>query len=218
MRNVKNIPTSGKYTVIYTQVGRGRAVLGEQIRLSVFLTVLGCLLLALETTALSRIPLHFMGMGRAAPSLGLLFCMATGFLYDERVGGIVGLVAGFLADCMDYTADSPLGGIMILPLVWFLFGFLAGAIGKQRLAHNLPSFLVFATVGAAAEAAITVAAATLQSGSIPPTVWLLKAPLPTLVLTVVFAPVVYGLTGIGNGERQRTFLKKGSLDSPKTLK
>ena len=189
--------------MIYTQVGRGRAVLGEQIRLSVFLTVLGCILLALETTALSRIPLNFIGMGRAAPSLGLLFCMATGFLYDERVGGIVGLVAGFLADCMDYTADAPLGGIMILPLVWFLFGFLAGAIGKQRLAHNLPSFLVFATVGAAAEAAITVAAATLQSGSIPPTVWLLKAPLPTLVLTVVFAPVVYGIVGMGNRERRK---------------
>lgn len=199
--------------MIYTQVGRGRAVLGEQIRLSVFLTVLGCILLALETTALSRIPLNFIGMGRAAPSLGLLFCMATGFLYDERVGGIVGIVAGFLADCMDYTADSPLGGIMILPLVWFLFGFLAGAIGKQRLAHNLPSFLVFAAVGAAAEAAITVAAATLQSGSIPPTVWLLKAPLPTLILTIVFAPVVYGVVGIGNRER-----RKGTQRTQRTAK
>ena len=213
MRNVRNMSTSGKYTVIYTQVGRGRAVLGEQIRLSVFLTVIGCILLALETTALSRIPLHFMGMGRAAPSLGLLFCMATGFLYDERVGGIVGLVAGFLADCMDYTADSPLGGIMILPLVWFLFGFLAGAIGKQRLAHNLPSFLVFATVGAAAEAAITVAVATLQYGGLPPSTWLLKAPLPTLVLTVVFAPVVYGIVGMGNRER-----RKGTQRTQRTAK
>ena len=213
MRNVRNIPTSGKYTVIYTQVGRGRAVLGEQIRLSVFLTVLGCILLALETTALSRIPLNFIGMGRAAPSLGLLFCMATGFLYDERVGGMVGLVAGFLADCMDYTADAPLGGIMILPLVWFLFGFLAGAIGKQRLAHNLPSFLVFAAVGATVEAAITVAAAILQSGSVPPVAWFLGAPLPTLILTVVFAPAVYGVVGIGSGER-----RKGTQRTQRTAK
>ena len=213
---MKMTPRSGKYTVVYTQIGRGRAVLGEQIRLSVFLAAVGCILLALETTALSRIPLNFIGMGRAAPSLGLLFCMATGFLYDERVGGVVGLVAGFLADCMDYTTEG--NGIMILPLVWFLFGFLAGAIGKQRLAHNLPSFLVFAAVGATVDAAITVAAAILQSGSVPPATWFLKAPLPTLVLTVVFAPAVYGVVRIGSGERQRTFLKKGSLDSPKTLK
>ena len=221
---MRTVPRSGKYTVVYTQVGRGRAVLGEQIRLAVFLGLVGCILLALETTALSRISLSFIGMGRAAPSLGLLFCMAAGFRYDERVGGVVGLIFGFLADCIDYTAAG--SGVMLLPLLWFLFGFLAGAIGKQRLAHNLPSFLVFAAVGGVIEGTVTTLAATLQSGTIPPASWLLKAPLPTLILTVVFAPVVYGLTGIGSGARnarnarngQRTFLKKGSLDSPKTFK
>ena len=42
----------------YTAVGTGRPVLVEQIRLTVLLILTGLILIALETTALSRIRTH----------------------------------------------------------------------------------------------------------------------------------------------------------------
>ncbi len=184
----KTVKRVGGRTVIYTQVGRGRGVLSEQLLLVAVLTLTGCLLLALETTALGRIPLPF-GLGRAAPSLGLLFCMAAGFLFDERVGGGFGLFFGYLADCVDYSREG--SGVMILPLVYFLFGFLSGVIGRHRLAHNLPSFLIFATVGGGAEMVWNIAAATLRARNIPHSSWIVRGTLPVWILTVLFSPLVY---------------------------
>ena len=180
-----------KNTLHYTRIGRGRAVLTRQICLLGLLTLTGCTLLALETTALGRIPLPFLGMGRAAPSLGLLFCMAAGFLHDERVGGGFGLLLGYLADCMDYSREG--SGVMLLPLIWFLFGFVSGMVGRHRLAHNLPSFLVLAAAGGGVEALLTVTVTALQAGAFPPLAWIRHAVLPVWILTVLAAPVVYGL-------------------------
>ncbi len=178
-------------TVHYTQIGKGRAFLVEQIILIVTLGLTGCILLALESTVFGRISLASIGMGRAAPSLGILFCMATGFLHDEEVGGGFGIFMGFLADSMDYTRDG--SGIMILPLVYFLFGYLSGAVGKRRLAHNLPSFLVFSIVGGGLECLFGVFLAILRGGGIPPLDWVYQGLLPIWILTVFFSPMVYGL-------------------------
>ncbi len=177
-----------KHTVIYTQVGRGRSVLSEQVRLILILTLTGCILLSLETTAPGRIPLPF-GLGRAAPSLGLLFCMAAGFLFDERVGGGFGLFMGYLADCVDYFGEG--SGVMIWPLVYFLFGFFSGVVGRRRLAHNLPSFLVFAAVGGGVEALLLAAEAALHLKGLPPAEWLWRGVLPVWLLTVIVSPLVY---------------------------
>ncbi len=177
--------------VRYTQVERGHSIRLEQIKLMVTLTLTGCLLLALETTALGRIPLSFLGMGRAAPSLGLIFCMAVGFLHGERMGGGYGLLIGFLADCMDYSREG--SGILLLPLIYFLFGYLFGIVGKRRLAHNLPSFAVLAFVGGGIECLLGLARATLQARSLPPLDWIYHALLPVWLLSTLFAPAVYGL-------------------------
>ncbi len=186
---MKPMKQTAKDPVYYTSVGRGRGFLSERIRLIVVLAVTGCILLALETTALGRIPVPLFRMGRAAPSLGLLFCVATGFLFDERIGGGFGLFTGYLADCADYSREGI--GIMILPLVYFLFGFLAGTVGRRRLAHNLPSFLIFAAVGGGAEVLLCIASATLQARSLPPAEWVVRGTLPVWILTVLFSPLVY---------------------------
>ena len=177
----------------YTSVGTGsRPVLVEQIYLVALLLVTGLVLIGLETTALSHVKLPLFGWQAAAPSLGLLFSMAVGFLHGERVGGVTGLVCGWLS-------DATMGeGMMLYPLLYFLCGYLSGTVGKRSLAHNLPSFAVFAAVGGGLKCLVSVMTAVLELRAIPPAVWVWRGLIPSWVLTVLFSVAVYG---VGKGEQ-----------------
>ena len=172
----------------YTSVGTGsRPVLVEQIYLVALLLVTGLVLIGLETTALSRIRIPLFGWQAAAPSLGLLFSMAVGFLHGERVGGVTGLVCGWLS-------DATMGeGMMLYPLLYFLCGYLSGTVGKRSLAHNLPSFAVFAAVGGGLKCLVSVTTAALELRAIPPAVWVWRGLIPSWALTVLFSVAVYGV-------------------------
>lgn len=169
----------------YTAVGSRRRVWIEQLRLGIALTVTGLVLLALETTVLGRIPLPF--LHRGAPALSLLFTLGVGYLHGEREGGVAGLLTGWLADATDG------GGLLLLPLAYFLCGFLCGLVGKRRLAHNLPSFAVFSLGGGMALGGFTLLDAAFTVRGIPPVLPILWGFLPVLILTVLFSPAVYGL-------------------------
>lgn len=171
----------------YTPVSTGRTVLVERVCLVSILLVTGLTLIALETTALSRIPLSLFGWQAAAPSLGLLFPMAVGFLHGEREGGVTGLICGWLSDAT--MGES----LMLYPLLYFLCGYLSGTVGKRRLAHNLPSFAVFAAVGGGLKCLMTVALAAVELRALPPVVWVWRGLVPAWVLTVLFSAAVYGI-------------------------
>ena len=171
----------------YTAVGTGRRVLTEQIKLAVTLALTGLVLIGLETTALSRIKLPLFGWQAASPALGLLFSMAVGFLHGEREGGVTGLVAGWLSDV---TVGD---GVMLYPLLYFLCGYLSGTVGKRRLAHNLPSFMVFSAVGGGLRCLWAVCTAAAELRGLPPTVWVWTGLVPAWVLTVLFSAAVYGI-------------------------
>jgi rod shape-determining protein MreD len=171
----------------YVSVGNERRVLIEQIKLGVTLALTGLILMGLETTALSRIRIPLFGWQAASPALGLLFSMAVGFLHGEREGGVTGLIAGWLA-------DSTLGeGMMLYPLLYFLCGYLSGTVGKRSLAHNLPSFGVFAAVGGGLKCLLSVLTAIIELKTLPPAVWVWKGLIPPWVLTVLFSAAVYGI-------------------------
>ena len=171
----------------YVSVGNERRVLIEQIMLGVTLALTGLVLMGLETTALSRIPMPLFGWQAASPALGLLFSMAVGFLHGEREGGVTGLMAGWLADV---TMSD---GAMLSPLLYFLCGYLSGTVGKRSLAHNLPSFAVFAAVGGGLKCLMAVALAAVELRALPPAVWVWRGLVPAWVLTVLFSAVVYGI-------------------------
>ena len=171
----------------YTAIGASRPVLVEQIHLAILLLVTGILLIALETTALSRIKIPLFGWQAAAPSLGLLFSMAVGFLHGEREGGLTGLLCGWLSDAT--TGET----VMLFPLLYFLCGYLSGTVGKRSLAHNLPSFGVFAAVGGGLTCLVAIMTAGVKLGSIPPAVWVWKGLIPSWVLTILFSAIVYGI-------------------------
>ncbi len=182
----------------YTAIGTGRRVLVEQIRLAVTLILTGLMLIGLETTALSRIQIPLFGWQAASPALGLLFSMAVGFLHGEREGGVTGLAAGWLCDV---TVGD---GVMLYPLLYFLCGYLSGTVGKRRLAHNLPSFMVFSAFGGGLRCLWAVCTAAMELGGLPPAVWVWKGLVPAWVLTILFSAAVYGIV---KGE-QRLFKPK----------
>ena len=171
----------------YTAVGTGHKVLTEQIKLGVTLALTGLVLMGLETTALSHIRIPLFGWQAASPALGLLFSMAVGFLHGEREGGVTGLFAGWLADV---TLSD---GMMLYPLLYFLCGYLSGTVGKRRLAHNLPSFMVFSVIGGGLRCLWSVSLAAVKLRGLPPTVWVWTGLVPAWVLTVLFSAAVYGV-------------------------
>lgn len=121
-----------------------------------------------------------------APWLGLLLVMSAGYLFDREHGGIMGLFVGLLADCMS-------DGIMLRPLSYFLLGWLAGQLAHARLAHNLPSFVVFAAVGSVMEGLFRVGAAAVTGQEVPPIRFIWYSVLPHIVMTVLASPGVYGV-------------------------
>ena len=179
--------TGRRGSIRYTAVGTGRPVLVEQIHLILLLLVTGLILVSLETTALSRIKIPLFGWQAAAPSLGLLFSMAVGFLHGEREGGITGLFCGWLSDAT--TGEV----VMLFPLLYFLCGYLSGTVGKRSLAHNLPSFGVFAVVGGGLKCLTAILVAAVKLRSPPPAAWVWMGLVPSWVLTVLFSVAVYGI-------------------------
>lgn len=121
-----------------------------------------------------------------APWLGLLLVMSAGYLFDREHGGAMGLFVGLLADCMS-------DGIMLRPLSYFLLGWLAGQLAHARLAHNLPSFAVFAAVGSVVEGLFRIAASAAAGQGIPPISFVWYSVLPHVIMTVLFSPGVYGI-------------------------
>ena len=175
-------------SIHYTPMGSGRRVLIEQIKLTAVLALTCLVLLGLETTALSKIHIPLFGWQAASPALGLLLTMAVGFLYSEREGAVMGLFAGWLANVS--VAGSR---ILLLPILYVICGYMSGTVGRRHLAHNLPSFSVFALVGGGLQFLWAIAEATLRLGSLPPAVWIRTGLIPAWVLTVLFSVPMYGL-------------------------
>jgi hypothetical protein len=83
--------------------------------------------------------------------------------------------------------------MMLFPLLYFLCGYLSGTVGKRSLAHNLPSFGVFAAVGGGLKCLLSVLTAIIELKTLPPAVWVWKGLIPSWVLTVLFSAAVYGI-------------------------
>ena len=177
-----------KGSIHYTPMGSGRRVLMEQIKLTVVLTLTCLVLLGLETTALSKVRIPLFGWQAASPALGLLLTMAVGFIYSEQEGAVMGLFTGWLANAS--VAGS---SILLYPILYVICGYLSGTVGRRYLAHNLPSFAVFALVGGGLHFLWALSEACIRLRGIPPTVWILSALVPVWVLTVLFSVPVYGL-------------------------
>lgn len=169
----------------YASSGGSRRLLLEQLLLAGTLGLTGCVLIAVEATLPLVLPFPVLGWRSASPALGLLFSMAVGFLHSEREGGIAGLIAGFLV-------DGAMGsGILLMPLLFFLCGYLSGIAGKRRLAHNLPSFMVFSVVGGGLYCLFILLREMILQRVLPSPLWIWQGLCPVWILTVIVSPLPY---------------------------
>ncbi len=165
----------------------------RNIKLFLISLLLFCIFAAMETTWVSKIPLFILPAG--APALCLLFVLAAGYVFGEREGCVCGLMGGIITECA--TMEPLFGGIMIFPLVYCALGYISGVLSKKLLAGNLPSFLVYATVGSLLDGCFRLALSVLKAGAVPPFAYMTGSFLPKLILTVVFSPLVYLLIRAG---------------------
>jgi hypothetical protein len=169
----------------YTSTGKSRRLATEQILLIVSLSITGCILIAVESSLPLVLPFPILRWQAASPALGLLFSMAVGFLHSEREGGITGLITGFLV-------DGAMGsGILLMPLLFFLGGYLSGISGRRRLAHNLPSFMVFSLVGGLLYCLFILLREVILERMLPSPLWIWQGLTPVWILTILVSPIPY---------------------------
>ena len=112
--------------------------------------------------------------------------MGVGFLHGEQEGGIAGLLCGWLTD-----AAGANHSVMLLPLLYLLCGYMSGTVGKRRLAHNLPSFVVFSIFGGGLCFLYSLGEAMLFLRGVPPVSWIWNGLMSAWLLTVIFSPLIY---------------------------
>ena len=165
----------------------------RSIKLLILSVLCLCVLAALQTTLLSRLPVPLLSPG--APSLCLLFTLAAGYVFGEKEGGVCGFAGGIAFECI--TMEPLFGGITVWPLIYGILGYVTGALSKKVLAGNLPSFLVYAAVGALAEVGCLTAITCLHLGYFPPAPYFLQGSLPGLIWTLLLSPLMYLLLWAG---------------------
>ena len=161
----------------------------RNVKLFLLALVSLCLLAALETTLCAKISLPLLPAG--APSLCLSFVLASGYLLGEKEGCVCGLLGGIISECMDM--EPLFGGIMVLPLVYCVMGYLSGVLSKRVLGDNLPSFLIYIFVGDILNLMIRTILYVRPFQLSVLMAYFFGGVLPELILTLVFSPLIYGL-------------------------
>ena len=73
----------------------------------------------------------------SVPSFTLALICAIGFILGDKFGAIFGLVAGFFIDLLSGF------GFSLIPIMYFLCGYLCGRLKGTFLSSNFPSFLLY---------------------------------------------------------------------------
>ena len=165
----------------------------EQIRFIIAGMLSSVVLAALQTSALGRI--HLPLLSPSYPALTLLLVVAVGFFTDKEEAALLGIAAGFFTDAATGT------GFMLLPTLYFALGYAVGKIKGSHLGHNLPSFMVFAAGASLLDVCFHLAVTTVTTRGVPTGEMLVRDMLPHAVLTLLFAPAVYGAVRIYTKKR-----------------
>lgn len=161
----------------------------ENVRSFVLSLLFLCILTALETTCLSRIPLPILPSG--SPALGFLMILTWGYTFGEKQGCICGLVGGIIIECAEM--EPMLGGIMILPLVYCIMGYASGVMSKRFLAGNVWSFEIYALMGLILDGVLRLLLIFIKTDHISFGAFLMGDLLPRIIISLLFAPAVYGI-------------------------
>lgn len=134
----------------------------------------------LQTSVFSRIKPF-----GATPDLMIATVTAISVLCGYHTGAITGIVAGFLIDALGST------GFSILPLVYFLLGYLVGYYTKIISAQGFLSYLVCLVISLVVRALTSLLCTYLVYRQFSVPTFLLKVALPEAIGTMVFGIVLF---------------------------
>ncbi len=117
----------------------------------------------------------------ATPDLMLPLVIAIGVCEGERWGGVAGLAAAFLIDCLGST------GITLLPLLYVPCGFAAGVLGTYYLRDSFTIRVLFTAASCVLRAIFTVICVFITYSSVDVGLMFKQIVLPEFVSTFLFS-------------------------------
>ena len=117
----------------------------------------------------------------ATPDLMLPLVIAVGIAEGERWGGVAGLAAAFIIDCLGSA------GLTLLPLLYVPCGFVAGVLGTYYLRDSFVLRAIFTVISGVLRAAVTAIYLAVLYESPDASLAFKLVIAPEFISTVVFA-------------------------------
>ena len=140
--------------------------------------------------ALSVAQTSFVKVNGMPIGIVLLFVSATGMLFGERDGGIIGLIGGLIVDCLG-------GGIIyIAPLIYAVIGYFCGICVSRFLQRNLPSYIVYMIIVGIIKQAVNLLYFVMLSDNLNLMQIFVSILVPDYLAYVLLSQIFYGITYI----------------------
>ncbi|MBQ2735076.1 MAG: hypothetical protein IJF33_04515 [Clostridia bacterium] len=162
-------------------LGRRAQTRSEAIKYTV---LIGCLLVLVAVLQVS-----FFGRFRffgAVPDVMLCTVLCLAFFYGRYTGSISGMAGGFLIEAIGGT-----GGVVLLPLIYFLYGYVVGYYCRAVILKRFSSYSFYLFTAVALRAAVTLLYACLTYKRIRLPYLFLQILLPEAVGTLLVGCVFY---------------------------
>ena len=112
-----------------------------------------------------------------------MLMIAVGFSEGERWGGVCGLAAAFLIDCLGSA------GITLLPLLYVPCGFAAGVLGTYYLRDSFVIRAIFTLASGVLRAIFTIIYVHITYSSVNVSLMFGRIVMPEFLSTLVFAAI-----------------------------
>jgi len=152
----------------------------RSIRYTALISLLLVVVATLQVTVFSRFRL----LG-AVPDLMICTVLCLAFFCGRYVGGVSGIGAGFLIEAIGSH------GVTLLPLCYFLIGYLIGHYARGVVRRGYLSYLPFLATVLLLRMAITFFYACINYQTINLLQILLQSVLPELLVTAIAGCVIY---------------------------
>ncbi|MBR3893514.1 MAG: rod shape-determining protein MreD [Clostridia bacterium] len=152
----------------------------RSVRYTILVSLLLVFVAVLQVTFFSRFRL----LG-AVPDLMICTVLCLAFFCGRYVGGVSGIGAGFLIEAIGSH------GISLLPLCYFLIGYLIGHYARGSVRRSYLSYLPYLATVLFFRMAITVFYACINYETVNLLQILLQSVLPELLVTAIAGCVIY---------------------------
>ena len=122
----------------------------------------------------------------AVPDLMICTVLIIAFFFGQYAGAITGIGAGWLIEAIGGGT-----GILILPVIYLLCGYLTGYLAKSASARRYPVYLIYLGIVLLLRAGTTVTYACLSYQYIDLPKILLQTVLPELIATAICGSLLY---------------------------